>query len=222
MVGYHCASLAPDRSWPSTETGPLLGSGHVTRVLLIRHGQSVWNADGRWQGQENPPLTTLGRKQAQLASHALGAVDAIYSSPLARAFETASIISEHVGIGPVVTAPGLMERNAGEWQGLTHAQIEEAFPGYLEARKRPPSWEPDDQVDRRVFAALDEIANAHEDGLVLAVAHAGVIFAVETHFRTDWERLANLGGRWLERRSGSWQIGERVHLLIEETIPDQL
>lgn len=194
----------------------------MTRLLVIRHGQSEWNADGRWQGQENPPLTDLGREQARKAAAAVGAVDAIYSSPLQRAFETASIIAESIGVGPVVAAPGIMERNAGEWQGLTHAQIEEAYPGYLEARKRPPSWEPDDQVEQRVFAALDEIADAHDDGLVLVVAHAGVIFTIENHFVSEWERLANLGGRWLERQAGAWSIGERVHLLIEETIPDQL
>ena len=206
----------------SRRLSALLGSSDVTRLLVIRHGQSEWNADGRWQGQENPPLTDLGRQQARLASAAVGAVDAIHASPLERAFDTATIIGEHIGIGPVVAAPGMMERNAGEWQGLTHAEIEVAYPGYLEARKRPPSWEPDELVDQRVFAAMDEIADSHPDGLVLVVAHAGVIFAIESRFETEWERLANLGGRWLERRDGQWHIGDRVHLLIDETIPDQL
>jgi hypothetical protein len=57
---------------------------------------------------------------------------------------------------------------------------------------------------------------------VLAVAHAGVIFAIERVIGAEWERLANLGGRWLEHRDGAWTIGDRVHLLIEETIPDQI
>ncbi len=216
MVPKHPLQPLGDRS------PPLVGSEPVTRLLVIRHGQSEWNADGRWQGQENPPLTEIGLDQARQASHAVGAVDAIYSSPLDRALTTASIIAESIGIGPVITAPGLMERNAGEWQGLTHAQIEEAYPGYLDARRRPPSWEPDEEVDSRVFAALDSIADAHPDGLVLAVAHAGVIFTIENRFETEWERLANLGGRWLDHRDGVWHIGERVHLLVNETIPDQI
>lgn len=167
-------------------------------------------------------MTDLGRSQAAEAASAIGAIDAIYSSPLDRAFTTASIIAETIGIGPVVTAPGLMERNAGEWQGLTWDQIEEAYPGYLDARKRPPSWEPDEQVDDRVFSALDEIADTHDGGLVLVVAHAGVIYTIENRYSDDYERLSNLGGRWLERRGPSWHLGERVHLLTNETVPEQI
>lgn len=201
---------------------PLLPSPAVTRVLVVRHGQSEWNADGRWQGQENPPLTDLGRRQALHAAGAVGAVDAIYASPLERATRTAHLIAESVGVGPVVLLPGLMERHAGEWQGLTRAQIERAFPGYLEAGERPPGWEADDLVEQRVMGALDSIAEEHPDGHVLAVAHAGVIFAIERALGAPWERLANLGGRWLERSADTWTIGERVHLLVEETIPDQI
>ena len=115
----------------------------MTRILVVRHGQSEWNADGRWQGQENPPLTELGRHQARHAARAVGAVDAIYASPLDRAATTAHLVAEETGIGPVVLLPGLMERHAGVWQGLTRRQIEEAFPGYLDAGRRPPGWEDD-------------------------------------------------------------------------------
>ena len=65
----------------------------MTQLLVIRHGQSVWNADGRWQGQENPPLTDLGRNQARVAARAVGAIDAIYASPLDRAATTAAILN---------------------------------------------------------------------------------------------------------------------------------
>lgn len=206
---------------------PLLRSPAVTRVLVVRHGQSEWNADGRWQGQENPPLTGLGRRQAHHAASAVGSVDAIYASPLDRAATTAAIISEAIGVGPVVVLAGLMERHAGEWQGLTRVQIGEQFPGYLEEGRRPPGWEDDDEVEARVLASLDSIADEHPDGLVLAVAHAGVIFAIERTLGAEWERLANLGGRWVERHvaadgASSWHVGERVHLLVEETIPDQI
>ena len=144
----------------------------MTRVLLIRHGQSEWNADGRWQGQADPALTDLGRHQALHASRSLGEVDAIVSSDLQRAAATAMIISSELGVGPVVLDSDLRERHAGEWQGLTRAEIERDWPGYLgppppvegtpevqapavrvaEAagpRRRPPGWEPDEQVVER-------------------------------------------------------------------------
>lgn len=194
----------------------------MTRILVVRHGQSEWNADGRWQGQENPPLTELGRRQAVHAAQAVGAVDAVYASPLDRATTTAHLIAESIGVGPVVLLADLMERHAGEWQGLTRDQIDQQWPGYLEAGQRPPGWEDDDLVEARVLSALDTIAEQHPDGLVLAVAHAGVIFAIERALGAPWERLANLGGRWVERDGERWRIGERVHLLVDETIPDQI
>ncbi|UDY34011.1 histidine phosphatase family protein [Dermatobacter hominis] len=194
----------------------------MTQLLVIRHGQSEWNADGRWQGQEDPPLTDLGRQQARTAARAVGAIDAIYASPLDRAATTAAILSEELGVGPVITLTGLMERNAGEWQGLTRDEIEEGYPGYLAEARRPPGWEPDEDVQARVLGAFDAIATQHPYGTVVAVAHAGVIFAAESAFGAEWERLANLGGRWLSHEDGRWRIGERVHLLIEETIPDQI
>ena len=72
----------------------------VTRLLVVRHGQSEWNAAGQWQGRANPPLTMEGQRQAAAAARALGAFDAVVASPLLRAAETATIISEHLGIGP--------------------------------------------------------------------------------------------------------------------------
>lgn len=194
----------------------------MTHLLVVRHGQSEWNADGRWQGQENPPLTDLGRAQARQAARAVGAVDGIVASPLDRAATTAAIISEELGVGPVITLPGLMERHAGQWQGLTRADIEEDFPGYLAEGRRPPGWEDDAAVEERILAAFDVIAREHPFGFVVAVAHAGVIFAAERALGAEWERLANLGGRWFERKDDAWVLGARVHLLVEETIPDQL
>src|SRR5690606_34165227 len=97
----------------------------TTRVLLVRHGQSEWNAIGRWQGQADPPLSDLGRLQAREASRALGTVDAVWASDLQRAVETAAIIAGELGVGPVVVDPDLRERDAGEFSGLTRPEIEE-------------------------------------------------------------------------------------------------
>src|SRR3954464_6700209 len=97
-----------------------VASGSMTsRVLLVRHGQSEWNAVGRWQGQADPPLSDLGRAQARAAARSLGSLDAVYASDLQRATETALIIAEQIGIGPVILDPDLRERDAGQWSGLT-------------------------------------------------------------------------------------------------------
>jgi len=194
----------------------------MTRFLIVRHGQSEWNADGRWQGQADPPLTDLGREQAARAARSLGGFDAIFASPLDRAATTAAIISEELGIGPVVHMPGLMERDAGEWSGLTRKIIDERFPGYLDQHRRPPGWESDEAVEARVMGALERMAEQHRGGTVLVVAHGGVVYALEAILGAPFERLANLGARWLVLTDDAWTLGERVHLITSETVPDQI
>jgi probable phosphoglycerate mutase len=100
-------------------------------VLIVRHGQSEWNALGRWQGQADPPLTELGLHQAAHAAQHVGAVDAVVASDLERSRLTAENIAELVGNGPVLVDAGFRERDAGEGQGLTKAEIGEQWPGYL-------------------------------------------------------------------------------------------
>jgi len=194
----------------------------VTQLLVVRHGESEWNAVGRWQGQEDPPLTDLGRDQALQAARAVGALDAVVCSPLDRARTTAEIIAEEIGVGPVTTMEGLVERHAGAWQGLTRDEIEERDPGALAAGRRPDGWEDDDVVRTRVLDAFDRVHRDHPYGFVLAVAHAGVIFAAEAAMGAPWERIGNLGGRWFVHDGSGWRLGDRVHLLISETVPDAL
>jgi broad specificity phosphatase PhoE len=222
----------------------------MTRVLLIRHGQSEWNADGRWQGQADPPLTDLGRLQAMHAARNLGTVDAIVASDLQRASETAMIISEALGVGPVVLEPGLRERDAGEWSGLTRAEIERDWPGYLDPppadrhasfgnapatdgsgrpateRRRPPSWEPDEVLLERTIEALGRVHDLAPGGEVIAVTHGGVVYALEGRFGSPFERLANLGGRWVDVGPGGELrgLGDRVVLVDpdELTVPAQI
>lgn len=218
----------------------------MTRVLLIRHGQSEWNADGRWQGQADPALTDLGRHQALHASRALGVVDTIVASDLQRASETALIIAGELGVGPVVLDPDLRERHAGEWQGLTRDDIEREWPGYLgppvpvegtaaavtaAARltdgppRRPPGWEPDVDVVTRATAALVRIHDLVPNGEAIAVTHGGLVYALEQILGATFVRLPNLGGRWFDvGPDGPESLGERVLLVDpdELTIPDQI
>ena len=222
----------------------------MTRVLLVRHGQSEWNADGRWQGQADPPLTDLGRHQARHASRNLGVVDAIVASDLQRASETALIIAGELGVGPLVLEPALRERDAGEWSGLTRAEIDRDWPGYLDPppadrhasfgngpaadaaaqpraeRRRPPSWEPDEALLERVIDGLGRIHALAPDGEVIAVTHGGVVYAIEGLLGSTFERLANLGGRWIDVGPGGEvrRLGDRVVLVDpdELTVPTQI
>jgi len=197
-----------------------------SQILLVRHGQSTWNAEGRWQGTEDPPLSTLGVRQARHAARHLGTFDAVWSSPLERAFVTAAIIADELGIGPVQTDDDLRERHAGEYQGLTRPEIEHRFPGYLVEGLRPPGWEADDHVLERAAGALARIALAvGPGGTALAVSHGGVIHALERATGAPRDgRLANLGGRWFEVGPGQLGAGEPVVLVEadEVTVPGQL
>lgn len=186
----------------------------VTTLLLARHGQSTWNAQQRWQGQADPPLSELGRQQAWSASASVGTVDLIAASPQQRALETATIISQAVGVGPVIAVEGLRERSAGAWSGLTKDDIEEQFPGWLADGRRPDDFEPDDELLARVLPALDAIAAMGPRGSILVVCHGGVIKAVETHLGLEDGRVPNLSGRVLESKGpGAWAAGEQMQLL---------
>ncbi|UCE85487.1 MAG: histidine phosphatase family protein, partial [Deltaproteobacteria bacterium] len=103
-------------------------------ALLIRHGQSTWNAAGRWQGQGDPPLSDAGRRQARALAGALAAArarfDALLSSDLARARETAAILGEALSLEPEIE-PRLRERNVGSWSGRTRREIERSWPEEL-------------------------------------------------------------------------------------------
>ena len=183
------------------------------------------------------------------AARNLGTVDAIVASDLQRASETALIISEALGVGPVVLEPGLRERDAGEWSGLTRAEIERDWPGYLDSppadrhasfgsapatpveqpkaeRRRPPSWEPDEVLLERVVDALGRVHDLAPDGEVIAVTHGGVVYALEGRLGSPFERLANLGGRWIDIGPGGELrgLGERVVLVDpdELTVPAQI
>lgn len=197
-----------------------------TRVLLVRHGQSTWNAEGRWQGHADPPLSPLGLAQARAAVAAVGTVDGLVSSDLVRARQTAQILAEGLGIGPVVTEPRLRERDAGEWTGLRREEIEARFPGYLASGRRPPGFELDDQIIGRVRAALADLHERWSGGTVLAVAHGGVIRTLTRVTGGHEGVVPNLGGRWFDVHDSWIALGHEVLLVdparVATTRPDQL
>ena len=199
----------------------------MSRLLLVRHGQSVWNAQGRWQGQADPPLTELGERQASAAVAALSAygIETIITSALQRAMRTGDLLAEGLGLDEPTREPLLNERSAGEWSGFTKTEIEQQWPGYLASGKRPPGYEGDADLLPRVFAGLAAV-NEMPGAQKAAVAHGGVVYVLEEHFGFDFAHLSNLGARWVEFADDETVkgLGERVALLDEAvaTTPDQI
>ena len=197
----------------------------TSQILVVRHGQSTWNADGRWQGQADPPLSELGIAQAEAAARAVDGVEVIWASDLERARHTASILAAARGL-EVVADPRLREREAGEWTGLTRAEIEERYPGALAERRRPPGFEVDDVLVVRALGALQDLAATLAGRTAIAVTHGGVILAVERHHGEERSPVANLEGRWIEvGRAGEFALGDRQILFdpesVEVTTPGQ-
>ena len=195
----------------------------MPKLLIIRHGQSEWNALGRWQGQADPPLTNLGENQAKKATRKLGLFDSILSSPLKRAKNTASIISEIMGVGPITTEIDLMERDAGPWQGLTRIEIENGWPGFLESGQRPDGYESNSDLLLRVFAVLRKISESSKNSAsILIISHAGITHALENLHKQPSMKVPNLGGRWVEFDDQNLIMGKRVSLVTEDSTPDLL
>ena len=153
------------------------------RLLLARHGQSVWNAERRFQGRTDVGLSDLGRAQAGALGRALRGrrVVAAYASPFRRAMETAEIALADAGV-PLVPVEELRELSLGAWEGCTVDEIRsqdgDPYRAWLLAPHDcpPPGGEPLDAVAHRVRAAMDRIVAAHPgDEDVLVVAHGGVI-----------------------------------------------
>ena len=199
----------------------------MTKLLLVRHGQSEWNAMGRWQGKANPPLTDLGKEQALIAAKKLPDFSILASSDLVRARETAEIFAKahDKESNDILIEPQVQERDAGEFSGLTRDEIDKKFPGYLAQNRWPSGWEPDDVLIMRLREGLGRIiASSTESDSIVVVTHGGCIYALESLLGEEYRRISNLGGRWFELKDDEFYLGERIQLLDpdEETYPDQI
>lgn len=162
----------------------------MTRLYLVRHGQTDWNLEGRWQGQADVALNELGREQAQQSATKLAALplQAIYSSDLIRAAETARAIAR-VNPAPLVLEPRLREIHQGEWQGLRVGEIEARYAeAYYQRRQNPlmiaaPGGETTQQVRERSLAAVRDLLAKHPHGNVVVVSHGFTLAVLLTHFR---------------------------------------
>jgi probable phosphoglycerate mutase len=157
----------------------------TTELLLIRHGETAWNAEHRIQGHLDIPLSPHGiRQAAQLADRlARETIDAIYSSELARAWLTAAPLAERRGI-EVLADTRLRERSFGVFEGLTLDEIATHHPaGFRNWRARDPAWaieggESGQQLIDRVLQALADIVARHAGETVALVTHGGVLDVV--------------------------------------------
>jgi uncharacterized phosphatase len=148
----------------------------MTSLYLVRHGETDWNAQRRIQGSTDIPLNAMGRAQAATTGRLLARRewDGIYSSPLSRAFETASIIAAEVGLDRPRTIDAIVERNYGAAEGLNWEEIEARFPGDIAV----PGRETHAEVADRVIPALVSLAASRPRTALLVVTHGGVIRSV--------------------------------------------
>lgn len=181
----------------------------MPRLLILRHAQSTWNAEGRWQGHADPPLSAEGKQTAKAAAPQYSNILRIVSSPLLRARETAEIIAESGEADPLTTHHGLSERDLGEWEGLTRSEVEEGWPRYLQEHKWPESAETTESFQKRVLAAVSSIAEEIGE-TALVIAHAGVIITLEQSLGEEWRKIGNLCGRAVIFEDGKLSLGEEL------------
>jgi uncharacterized phosphatase len=144
----------------------------MTQICLVRHGETDWNLRGLVQGSTDIPLNERGYSQARAAGVYLAAEhwDYFYASPLSRAYKTAVIIGEEIGISKISTEPALQERHFGQAEGMEVALRKEFFRG-----KPIPGAETWEEVQARGLAVIEQLALQHPGKRILAVSHGGFI-----------------------------------------------
>jgi probable phosphoglycerate mutase len=213
------------------------------RLVVVRHGVTDWNREGRWQGRLDPRLSDDGHHEARLVAARIAADDGlrparIVSSTLSRASETAGAIGHAIGL-PVEPDPRLVEIGAGEWEGHTHAELEEIdgerYRAWRSAETdvRPPGGEPLDEAIARIRELLAELGRGPGPWPIVLVSHGGII-------RILANVLFELPGAWMwsldvdnssvsaasrDDPAGAWRLdrwNDTQHLLgVEPTHVDE-
>jgi broad specificity phosphatase PhoE len=157
-------------------------NGMQTVLLLVRHGETSANLDGVWHGSTDTPLTERGRRQAERVAQFLAErhqnATALYSSPLARARDTAGAISSRLRL-PLRIEPGLAEYDLGSWEGLTYSVLHEKHKLWQRMKEDPEfaphGGESPRTVAERFTGALRRISTSHPGERVIVVAHGGAL-----------------------------------------------
>jgi alpha-ribazole phosphatase len=181
----------------------------MTRLILVRHGETDWNVEGRWQGQADVPLNARGRQQAAQLAQSLAdlGITAIVSSDLSRAAETARALARVTGLS-IHFDPRLREIHQGEWEGQLISQIQARYSEALRQRNENPAaiaapgGETAAQVLERVLAAVDEICQEYPNETVAVVSHGYALALLIAHYRRvpleqAWDLIPSNGG-WQE------------------------
>ena len=196
-----------------------MSAPHSTRLCIVRHGETAWNAEHRVQGQLDVPLNAFGQAQALAVSRVLAreTFDAIYSSDLARAQQTAAPIADFFSM-KLILEKDLRERHYGIFERLTYAEVKQKFPeDYARFEARDPEFafrtgERLKDFYARSIAVLSRIADAHRGESVLVFTHGGVLDMLYRHVAglpVSAPRefgIPNAGLNRLEVVSSGWQI----------------
>ncbi len=200
----------------------------MTRICLVRHGETEWNAERRIQGQIDIALNETGLQQAAAAGRWLSAagIAALYSSDLQRAWRTAELIGSQIGLTPL-PVPEMRERRYGVFEGLTYDEARERHPaGYaaFEGRNADYAFENGESLGEmyeRVTGKLKEIAAGHPGQVIAIVLHGGVLDIINRFVRGNSLEtprdflIPNAGINWIAAVDGVWHLetwGETDHL----------
>lgn len=178
------------------------------RLILVRHGETVWNQENRWQGQADVPLSSSGQTQAQRLAQRLvqerRQVHAIYSSDLSRAFQTAQILGDSLGMPPL-PEQGWREMDIGRWSGLTTAEVATRYAEEWERLRSGEDLprgggETFAQFQERLVHAVQRLFARHAGQQVMIVSHGGAVRAFLLHCRglamnqfREIEKIGNTG-----------------------------
>ncbi len=200
-----------------------------THLLLVRHGETVANVEGTWQGASDSPLTERGRLQVERLAARLAAmkrpIAVVYTSPLGRALSTAQILVAGLGHPPLVLDPGLAEFNMGEWEGLTYRQLaqEKRLWEHMAADPHfaPPGGESAVGFAMRLLNTFGTIRRRHPGQTVLVVSHGGALAtALSLLLYGDgsrWSAFQLANGsltelEWTEERPQLLRLNDTSHL----------
>ncbi len=199
-----------------------------TRICLVRHGETEWNAERRIQGQIDIGLNATGLRQAAAAGRWLktAGIVALYSSDLKRAWMTALALGEALSLQPIAV-PEMRERRYGIFEGLTYAEAQARYPdGYaaFEGRNAAYNFEHGESLSvmyERVTGKLQALAAAHPGQTIAVVLHGGILDIINRFVRGNPLEaprdflIPNAGLNWIAAVDGVWRIeswGETAHL----------
>lgn len=182
-------------------------------IVLIRHGETDWNIEGRYQGQADPPLNSKGLLQAQELVHELEnvGIQVFYTSPLQRTKQTANILAKKLMV-PIIDEPRLMEIHQGDWQTRLRTEIESLYPELFSNWETdpwevsPPGGEHLSQVQTRVNQAVDDILSSQTYQIIGLVTHRIPIALIKVRYQNmdpDIVRTIHLPNAYWEEISDS-------------------